>query len=473
VNRPALGCAAMVRAHPAWRPLAVLSRRAALAAAAMVAAMIGGVAQGHAETPPTLPAPVTDGDYAAVDPAEAALGQLLFYDPILSGNRNIACGTCHHPRFGSADGLALGLGEGAAGLGPERRVDAENLPEQRIPRNAPALWNLGAHEFTVMFHDGRIEADPDLPGGLRTPLGADMTKGFTSLLSAQTMFPVLSQDEMAGHYSENEVARAVRQGLITGPGGAWDIIAARVREIPTYAEGFREVYPEIAAGRPLDFTDIANAIAAFVAFEFRSDTSPFDAHLRGEVPLEGSAALGLRLFYGAAGCAECHAGPFQTDHGFHAMGTPQIGPGKAARFETHARDEGRLRVTGQPGDAYAFRTPSLRNVTATAPYGHAGAHATLESFLRHHADPVAGLAEYDRSAALLPDLPGAEDWRVMGDADERATIAAAARPAARIPLGEEDIAALLAFLAALDDPAARAGRLGIPEAVPSGLEVPR
>ncbi|HEX9857458.1 MAG TPA: cytochrome c peroxidase, partial [Paracoccaceae bacterium] len=327
-----------------------------------------------------LPAPVTDADYAPVAGAEARLGQLLFWDPILSGNRNIACGTCHHPKFGTADGVSLNIGEGGIGLGPARRPDPANLPEQRIPRNAPALFNLGAHDFTVMFHDGRIEVDPARASGLRTPLEDSMVTGFASLLSAQTMFPVLSGDEMAGHYEENEVSTAVRQGLITGPGGAWDRIASRVAAIPAYAEMFAAAYPEIAAGRAIAFTDISNAIAAFIAHEWRSDTSLFDAFLRGEATLPPEALAGAELFYGAAGCATCHSGKFQSDQRFHAMGEPQFGPGKAERFERHSRDTGRMRVTNNPADAYAFRTPSLRNVTATAPYGHAGAHATLAGF---------------------------------------------------------------------------------------------
>lgn len=415
-----------------------------------------------------LPEPVTDADYAPVDRAEAALGRLLFYDPVLSGNRNIACASCHHPRFATADGLSLGIGEGGRGLGPERRADPANPPEQRIPRNAPALFNLGAHEFTVMFHDGRIEVDPDRPGGLRTPLGPEMTAGFASLLSAQTMFPVLSPDEMAGHYQENDVARAVRMGRITGPGGAWDLLAARVADIPAYAAGFTAIKPEIAAGRPIDFTDISDAIAAFVAWEWRSDASPFDAHLRGEGALNGPAARGLSLFYGRAGCAECHAGAFQTDHRFHAMGDPQIGPGKAARFETHRQDTGRMRVTGDPADAYAFRTPSLRNVVETGPWGHAGGYEDLHAYLRHHADPVAGLAAYV-PAALLPPLAAAgDDFAALAEA---APAIAAAVARAPVTLAPHEIADLVAFLGALSDPVALAGRMGVPVTVPSGLPV--
>lgn len=58
-----------------------------------------------------LPAPITDADYAPVNLDEAALGQLLFYDPVLSGNKTVACATCHHPAFGTADGVSLSLGE--------------------------------------------------------------------------------------------------------------------------------------------------------------------------------------------------------------------------------------------------------------------------------------------------------------------------------------------------------------------------
>lgn len=418
-----------------------------------------------------LPAPVTDAAYVSHPPDLVRLGWQLFYDPILSGNREVACATCHHPALGSSDGVSLGLGDGGIGLGPERRADPENMPEQRIPRNSPGLWNLGAHEFTRMFHDGRIEADPDRPGGLRTPLEGDMVQGFASLLSAQNMFPVLSPDEMAGHYSENEIAQAVRQGRITGDGGAWDLIAARVRAIPDYARAFIALHDEITQPGQIAFTHISDAIAAFVADEFRSDTSPFDAYLRGQAELPGAAQRGLALFYGDATCATCHSGPFQTDHGFHARGVPQIGPGKAARFENHRRDTGRMRVTGRDEDAFAFRTPSLRNVTQTAPYGHAGAHATLEAFLRDHLDPVAALPAYDRAQAILPDLP-VQDWTILDDAAELAAIAGAVKTPP-IHLDEGGIADILAFLDSLTDPQALAGRLGVPDQVPSGLPVPR
>jgi len=421
--------------------------------------LIAGAACGQ-----TLPNPVSDADYLTVTRAEAELGQLLFYDPILSGNRNIACATCHHPAHGTADGIALAIGEGGIGLGPARYSDPAHPPDQRIPRNAPALFNLGAREFTALFHDGRLEVQS---GGIRTPLGDDMVAGFSSVLAAQTMFPVLSRDEMAGSYRDNDVGQAVRQGLITGPGGAWDLISQRVAAIPAYQDMFSTVYPDRTE---IAFTDISNAIAAFMAYEWRSDTAPFDAMLRREAALSVDAANGMTLFYGEAGCAACHAGPFLTDHLFHAMGVAQIGPGKAATFETHTRDQGRFRVTGRDEDRFAFRTPSLRNVALTGPYGHAGAEPNLTRFIADHADPVRALEGFDKRRVLLPPLAGARDFDLMQDPGEVAAIAASVR-FKPVVLNADEIAQITAFLHSLTDPQAVLGRLGIPDQVPSGLPV--
>ncbi|WP_171126041.1 MULTISPECIES: cytochrome-c peroxidase [unclassified Ruegeria] len=402
-------------------------------------------------------------EFVEPDLGKVELGRLLFYDPILSGNKNISCATCHHPKLGTSDGLSLGIGEGGAGLGEKRKLDAENPPEQRIPRNSPGLWNLGATEFTTFFHDGRLETDPTRENGIRTPLGTHMRSGFNSALAAQAMFPVLSPDEMAGHYSENDVSQAVRLGLLTQEGGAWDLIAARVAAIPEYEQRFSLVAP----GDAITFSAIANVIADFIAFEWRADNSPFDLAMRGEADLPEEAARGMQLFYGKAGCSTCHSGWFQTDHKFHSIAMPQIGPGKAARFESHVRDDGRLRVTGDAEDSFAFRTPSLRNVTLTAPYGHSGAYARLEDVVRHHLDPEGSLHTYTLELAVLPDFPGAKDHQAFSDPEIMDAIAKSS-DLPKISLTDQEISALLSFLGSLEDPTER---LGVPEKVPSGLHV--
>ncbi len=452
-----------VRLNPALTHIAGQANGARSLRAAFLLALLalGGAASAG-------PPPRADASFPPRDGREVALGRLLFYDPVLSGNGEVACATCHHPAFGTGDGVSLGIGDGGAGLGPARRADLANPPEQRIPRNAPGLFNLGAAEFVTMFHDGRLETDPSRASGLRTPLEDAMTEGFSGVLSAQSMFPVLSPDEMAGHYAENPVAQAVRQGFLSLPGGAWDRLSERVAAIPAYRDGFDAFAP----GEPVTFTAISDALAAFIAEEWRADDSPFDIHLRGGAPLTGAAARGMELFYGKAGCDVCHSGQFQTDHDFHAIAMPQIGPGKAERFETHQRDIGRMRVTGRAADAYAFRTPSLRHVTRTAPYGHDGAYATLDGVIRHHLDPVASLRAYDRTQAILPDLDvPAPDFAIL-DSPAEVDAIAAANTLPPQTLSDGEITEIIAFLGALTDPAAETGRTGIPAAVPSGLPVP-
>ena len=432
-----------------------------------VAGVLAGIAAYVLTTTSSSAGPLPSAyfNFPEFDASRIELGQLLFFDPILSGNKTVSCATCHHPKFNTADGLSLGIGDGGIGLGTDRKVDAANPPEKRIPRNAPALFNLGASEFVSFFHDGRLEVDKTRASGIRTPLGGEMESGFASLLSAQTMFPVLSAAEMAGHFSENDVSKAVRQGVLTGDGGAWDILAKRVEAIPEYRAQFD---PIIGSDKPIYFTDISDAIAAFVDFEWRATNSPFDLHLRLGQQLDAQAEAGKQLFYGDAGCATCHSGLFQTDHQFHAIAMPQIGPGKAAGFERHQRDEGRMRVTGNLADAYAFRTPSLRNVAHTSPYGHSGAYGTLEEVVRHHLDPVGSLNAYLEASAVLPVEVGKDDFAVMRNPEEVAKIAAA-NALASVDLDEQEIGEIIAFLNALTDPQSLKGALGIPTSVPSGL----
>jgi cytochrome c peroxidase len=95
--------------------------------------------------------------------AQIELGQALFFESDLSGNRDINCATCHHPAFALTDGLPLAIGTGGSGVGPERQL---GNGRQFVPRNTPDLTNRGRPEWTVMFWDGRIEgwADRDIYG---------------------------------------------------------------------------------------------------------------------------------------------------------------------------------------------------------------------------------------------------------------------------------------------------------------------
>ncbi|SMX38820.1 Cytochrome c551 peroxidase precursor [Maliponia aquimaris] len=413
--------------------------------------------------------PVTLDDFLPVDPAQARLGQLLFYDPILSGNRNISCGTCHHHTMASGDGLSLGIGEGGAGLGVERTAgEGRDRIRKRIPRNAPALWNLGHRSVRVMFHDGRLEVSDLYGNGFDSPAEEWLPRGLDNILAAQALFPLTAQFEMAGNVGENSVTGAVHNRIDLG----WPILAKRVRVIPEYGALFVEAFDHIEDPSEVTIVEIGNALGAFVASEWISIDSPWDAWQRDGVLLPEAAERGRVLFFGKAGCHTCHSGPLFTDQEFHALGLPAFGPGRTRTFDPMPRDVGRMGETDLLEDAYRFRTPSLRNVALTAPYGHNGAFATLEGIVRHHLDPVASRTAWKEADARLPrvDWLAEGDFLIRQDAHEMARQARALdiKPVA---LDDGEVADLLAFLAALTGAGVNDRPLGRPERVPSRLPV--
>ncbi len=462
---------------------------------------------------PTIPSAVVDSDYHSegkLDPDKVELGRLLFFDKILSGNRNISCATCHHPRHGTSDALALPFGEGPSGLGPDRKPGetTSTAVHGRVPRNSPALFNLGAKEFERLFHDGRVESDPNgyYEGGFITPAKWKLPTGLDNLLAAQAMFPVTSAGEMAGAKGENPVADAASLNNAAGPGGVWELLAERLQEIPEYVDLFKAAFPNVSEASDISFVHAANAIASFEADAFRADDSPFDRYLRGDTKAMGdSARRGMDLFYGEANCSSCHSGKFQTDHSFHAIAMPQIGPGKGdgkhsdywreTGQQAFVEDFGRGRVTVRAEDNFKFRTPSLRGVAVTGPWGHAGAYESLEAVVRHHLDPVASLEEYRTEASPLVPLDNVLELTASGSRFQHDLMTsgrrngflvrdtwvqkhpelrgriAAANELQPIELSDGRVADLLAFLEALTDPAMVDMQSLEPKRVPSGLPV--
>jgi cytochrome c peroxidase len=413
---------------------------------------------------------LTGDDFIQFDAKQAALGQLLFYDRILSGNKNIACSTCHHPDLGTADGLSLGIGEGGEGLGAQRTIGiGDDLIKKRIPRNAPALWNLGAKDLSVMFHDGRLSVSDAYESGFDSPAEEWLPTGFNSLLAAQAVFPLVAQFEMAGNPRENEIAGAVHDRI----DAAWPILAKRVRVTGDYGARFVDAFAHVEKPEDVTIVEIANALAAFIATEWQSNDSAYDRHLQGNAAaLTDQEMLGKDLFFGKGECASCHTGPLFSDHAFHALGVPPFGPGRTRRFDPMIRDVGRMGKSDVLSDAYKFRTPMLRNVALTAPYGHNGAFPTLEGIIRHHIDPGRSIASWSRTMAALPDAPhlSAIDFAVWND---RLEMARQMRVIDFTPvvISDQEVAAIEAFLHSLTGEGAIKGQLGIPASVPSGLPV--
>lgn len=395
-----------------------------------------------------LPRPLTATDFIEFDMKQAALGRDLFYDNILSGNNNISCGHCHHPDFGTGDGLSLGIGEGGSGLSTKRTAGmGENRIKKRIPRNAPALWNLGAKDLHILFHDGRLSVSDDYENGFNSPAEEWLPTGFNSLLAAQAVFPLVAQFEMAGNPGENQVAGAAHD-RIDYP---WPIIAKATRTKGDYGQRFVDAFEHITDPEEVTIVEIANALAAFQAVEWQSFDSPFDQYLKGdETALTDQERSGMELFYGKANCSSCHSGPLMSDQEFHALTLPPFGPGRTRRFDPMVRDVGRMGESDALEDAYRFRTPMLRNVALTAPYGHNGAYPTLEGIVRHHLNPLQSLANWTPEKAALPEVPwvAAIDFVVWNDRLEMAR-QKAVTDIQPIDLSDQEVDEIVAFLNAL------------------------
>lgn len=304
--------------------------------------------------PPTQPPAQQPGQQPAQPPARAGiaprdpadnptnaakveLGRLLFWDPILSGPRDTACATCHHPDFAYGDGIALSIGTGGRGLGPDR---VRGRGDPFVPRNAPTVLNTGFNGWV-----GGPMPDPE-----DAPMFWDNR---THSLESQALGPIQAELEMRGNTPENE---------------ALDQVVARLAAIPEYEALFAAAF-NVPPAEAVTVEHLSNAIAAFERYLSRL-TSPFDRFQAGDrTALTAQQQRGLQAF-NQAGCNDCHRGPMQSDYRLHRLGTPD----NPATPEVDLGDgQGR------------FRTPTLRNVALTGPYMHGGVFQDLQAVLRFYA----------------------------------------------------------------------------------------
>lgn len=186
-------------------------------------------------------------------------------------------------------------------------------------RQSPTVYNTGLNH--VQFWDGRARS-----------------------LEEQAIGPIHNPVEMAETHEH---------------------VVAKLGKIKGYQQQFRAVF-----GTDVNLQGIAEAIAAYERTVL-STNSAFDKYVLGaQKAMDEAAVRGLALFKGKARCILCHNGPNFTDNQFHNLGVPQVGPMK--------EDLGRFAVSRAEKDRGAFKTPTLRSITETAPYMHDGAFKTLE-----------------------------------------------------------------------------------------------
>jgi cytochrome c peroxidase len=382
------------------------------------------------------------------------LGQMLVFDKVLSGNRDISCMTCHLPPFATGDGRSLSVGQGAVGLGPERVHPAGAF----IPRNAPSLFNLTA--LQSLFWDGRVSVDEN--GTFHTPAGEQLTPAMTAVfefgaLSALGLFPVLSREEMRA-FDGNDLAAIADDARPA----IWHALMERLGSIPEYRKLFEAAYP----GTPFEgmsFSHASNAMAGFFVSRLSLTDSPWDQFLDGDDKALSEAQLAGATTFLSIRCSLCHNGPAFTDNQFHNVALAQFGPGEGDGPQGND-DFGRMRVTGSPGDRYRFRTTPLRNVVLTGPYGHDGAFADLREFIAHYSESDVKLRSFDPST-LEPLLRGT----VLPTAEAILSTRDAILNGVVLP--DATVDELTVFMGALTDPSARHLERLVPTRVPSGLPV--
>ena len=312
-----------------------------------------------AALPTEVPAPADNPS----SPEKVALGRLLFFDPILSGPKDVACATCHHPEFGFAESLEISIGVNGRGTGSNRDFSTPgDIPF--VKRNSQTILNAAFNGLTLT---GSADAS-------NAPMFWDIrAKG----LENQSLEPIKSFEEMRGH-------RYVKEAAV-------DSVVNRLKKIAEYRRLFQEAFSTSDA---INSQNLARAIATYER-TLVGGNSRFDQYMRGDrSALSINEIDGMQVFL-KSGCAKCHNGPMLSDYKVHALGVPD--------------NEKLTQSDAGVDNQYKFRTPSLRNLRFTAPYMHSGKLKTLEQVLEFYEDlagdkirnPLVGKPQIDPIIELL------------------------------------------------------------------------
>jgi cytochrome c peroxidase len=270
--------------------------------------------------------------------AKIELGRQLYFDPRLSADVSISCATCHDPVTGYAKDTQFGVG----------------IRSQEGNRNSPVAYNrIFSKE---QFWDGRAESlEEQAKGPIANPLEMGHThEGCLECLKAVPGYTMQFDKIFPGEgLTIDTVAKAIasfERVLVTGSSPADYYEPLRAFEV-----SFKEDLEDLDGFK----ADDPDAYEQYVKLKADSDRHP----------ISESAKRGRELFFGKANCTACHVGANFSDEKYHNIG---VG------MEKKDPDLGRFIVTMKEADKGAFKTPTVRNVTLTAPYMHDGSQKTLE-----------------------------------------------------------------------------------------------
>lgn len=335
----------------------------------------------------TLPPAIDPADNPSTQ-AKVDLGRMLFWDPIIGGEKDMACVTCHHPDFGYTDGLDLPIGVNGTGLGPDRiansgGLDLTNGDIERVPRNAPTVINAAYNGFVS-------EATFDASNS------PHFWDGRSSSFEEQSSGPPGSRSEMRGDAYEQDFT--------------FDTIVNRLAAIDEYVTMFGDAFG--GGAETITEENFNKAVGAWER-SIIAINSPYDQYIQGDLTaITEQQKLGLLLFNGRANCADCHKGAAFNDGDFHKLGIPE-----------NPDSPHSLLAEGDTGkdELYLFKTPTLRNIALTGPYTHNGIFTTLEE-----------MVDFKNNGVSVNDNIAESELEPLG-------------------LSDEEKAALVAFLHSLTD----------------------
>jgi cytochrome c peroxidase len=402
------------------------------------------------------------------------LGQALFFDPILSGNRNVSCASCHLLSKGLSDGKQISLPPPTDSL--KNSTSKVNIEIDVRKRNTPDLWNRDALPVKSLFLDGRVEVLNSEKKIFRSPLGDSLPKEFQNALEVQSIFPIASESEMSGHFDDvsskqlpvNHAEKRndlVRKKIYSSDKAKIQDIHKNIlerllskRSNPTlwqitYRKLFNEAYPNLSINQ-ISIYHVGSALAHFEETAFAANNSRWDQYLDGKLSaLSTKEKKGAIVFYGKGFCGSCHSGSLFSDFNFHNVGVisaPIIT--SSGQFE----DLGRYLVTKRNDDMYRFRTPPLRNVTKSAPYFHDGSSLTLREAIVRHVNPLKIADEFREDGGVKM-----EQRHIQGISPIITTLQ---------NLDNQEIDSIISFLSALESQSRDPTQI-FPNSVPSGLDM--
>lgn len=303
-------------------------------------------------------------------PNAIALGQALFFDPVLSRDGSLSCASCHNPAHRFAD--------------PKPRA----VGKVTLDRNTPSLVNLQTHRWFGWA-------------------------GGTDNLWAQSLMPILNPDEM-DHDAASLKSALGGSGLADAYVDVFGALADQSpQEVMVNTAKALAAYQETLVTGPTSFD------------RFRGALAEGDGATAAKYP--AAAQRGLKIFLGRGNCTFCHSGPAFTNQEFHDAGVPyfvdetRVDTGRygglKALFSSpytlagdHTDDPEKSgawavrQVRPRHSDFGTFRVPGLRGAADTAPYMHDGSLTDLRAVVEHYNAIDMERLHTDGEAILAPLL---------------------------------------------------------------------